>query len=322
MDTAQWPQGIGVVQLPMDGSNNNSEAIVSDNQRSNNTENKAVSAPRPQKPQAINCPRCNSTHTKFCYYNNYSLTQPRYFCKTCRRYWTEGGSLRNVPVGGGSRKNKRSSLSSKKIPESTINSHQNPNLVKIFNGGSQDLNLAYPPRNSSYNPTTGIVPYEFVEFTNSTTTSTHTNFSQYLKSGINVGRGLSSFMSMIPVSDSDASGLLYSSSTSGSGLPFQEFSKTSGLDFSINHQLGFDNSGGYGSSLQAVHQENNSSTSNHAKLLNFSIEDLKQPAAVTTNGTSNEFTERNGVTHQQQNDHLQSPGLIWNNGDIGGGASW
>ncbi|XP_012074418.1 dof zinc finger protein DOF3.5 [Jatropha curcas] len=53
------------------------------------------------------CPRCGSTNTKFCYYNNYSLTQPRYFCKGCRRYWTKGGSLRNVPVGGGCRKNRR-----------------------------------------------------------------------------------------------------------------------------------------------------------------------------------------------------------------------
>ncbi|XP_038903679.1 dof zinc finger protein DOF3.5 [Benincasa hispida] len=55
-----------------------------------------------------NCPRCGSSNTKFCYYNNYSLTQPRYFCKGCRRYWTKGGSLRNVPVGGGCRKNRRS----------------------------------------------------------------------------------------------------------------------------------------------------------------------------------------------------------------------
>ncbi|XP_057426723.1 dof zinc finger protein DOF3.5-like [Lotus japonicus] len=54
-----------------------------------------------------NCPRCGSSNTKFCYYNNYSLTQPRYFCKGCRRYWTRGGSLRNVPVGGGCRKNRR-----------------------------------------------------------------------------------------------------------------------------------------------------------------------------------------------------------------------
>ncbi|KAI3798308.1 hypothetical protein L1987_33579 [Smallanthus sonchifolius] len=53
------------------------------------------------------CPRCGSSNTKFCYYNNYSLTQPRYFCKGCRRYWTKGGSLRNIPVGGGCRKTRR-----------------------------------------------------------------------------------------------------------------------------------------------------------------------------------------------------------------------
>ncbi|XP_072999649.1 dof zinc finger protein DOF2.4-like [Typha latifolia] len=62
---------------------------------------------RPPHEQALKCPRCESTNTKFCYYNNYSLSQPRYFCKTCRRYWTKGGSLRNVPVGGGCRRNKR-----------------------------------------------------------------------------------------------------------------------------------------------------------------------------------------------------------------------
>ncbi|KAJ8506254.1 hypothetical protein OPV22_007140 [Ensete ventricosum] len=55
----------------------------------------------------LKCRRCDSTNTKFCYYNNYSRSQPRHFCKACRRHWTEGGTLRNVPVGGG-RKNKRS----------------------------------------------------------------------------------------------------------------------------------------------------------------------------------------------------------------------
>ncbi|CAH8387010.1 unnamed protein product [Eruca vesicaria subsp. sativa] len=82
---------------------------------SSNNNNTAERKARPQEKQ--NCPRCNSTNTKFCYYNNYSLTQPRYFCKGCRRYWTEGGSLRNVPVGGSSRKNKRSYSSS---PSSNI----------------------------------------------------------------------------------------------------------------------------------------------------------------------------------------------------------
>ncbi|KAM0045891.1 putative transcription factor C2C2-Dof family [Helianthus debilis subsp. tardiflorus] len=67
--------------------------------------------PRPPE-EALKCPRCDSSNTKFCYYNNYSLTQPRYFCKSCRRYWTKGGTLRNVPVGGGCRKNKRPSSSS------------------------------------------------------------------------------------------------------------------------------------------------------------------------------------------------------------------
>lgn len=55
----------------------------------------------------LRCPRCDSSNTKFCYYNNYSLAQPRHFCKSCKRYWTRGGTLRNVPVGGGCRKNKR-----------------------------------------------------------------------------------------------------------------------------------------------------------------------------------------------------------------------
>ncbi|CAD6213501.1 unnamed protein product [Miscanthus lutarioriparius] len=67
--------------------------------------------PPPPPEQGLRCPRCDSPNTKFCYYNNYSLSQPRHFCKTCRRYWTKGGALRNVPVGGGCRKNKRSRLS-------------------------------------------------------------------------------------------------------------------------------------------------------------------------------------------------------------------
>ncbi|XP_004488419.1 dof zinc finger protein DOF5.4 [Cicer arietinum] len=61
-----------------------------------------------QNHHALKCPRCDSFNTKFCYYNNYNLSQPRYFCKNCRRYWTKGGVLRNVPIGGGSRKSKPS----------------------------------------------------------------------------------------------------------------------------------------------------------------------------------------------------------------------
>ncbi|KAF7843976.1 dof zinc finger protein DOF2.5-like [Senna tora] len=138
---------------------------------------------RPQ--EQLNCPRCHSINTKFCYYNNYSLTQPRYFCKTCRRYWTEGGSLRNIPVGGGSRKNKTkvittaaaittstSSSSSSKIPDlnppiptfsvvlepsSGLNDlslnpgHRTQTMIQNpkLQAGGQDLNLAFPTSSSS-----------------------------------------------------------------------------------------------------------------------------------------------------------------------------
>ncbi|XVF60558.1 hypothetical protein PTKIN_Ptkin08bG0057600 [Pterospermum kingtungense] len=62
-----------------------------------------------KKPDKIlPCPRCNSMDTKFCYYNNYNVNQPRHFCKNCQRYWTAGGTMRNVPVGAGRRKNKNS----------------------------------------------------------------------------------------------------------------------------------------------------------------------------------------------------------------------
>ncbi|KAF7805551.1 dof zinc finger protein DOF2.1-like [Senna tora] len=107
--------------------------------------------PRPQPEQALKCPRCDSTNTKFCYYNNYSLSQPRYFCKSCRRYWTKGGTLRNVPVGGGCRKNKRSSSSSSskraQAQDQTLTStNSNPLFTSLpplsYDSTSSDLTLA------------------------------------------------------------------------------------------------------------------------------------------------------------------------------------
>lgn len=86
--------------------------------------------------QAPNCPRCASTNTKFCYYNNYSLSQPRYFCKACRRYWTKGGSLRNVPVGGGCRKSRRSRSTRK-----DDNTLQTPSPA-LEAPGAHDIDLA------------------------------------------------------------------------------------------------------------------------------------------------------------------------------------
>ncbi|URD82810.1 Zinc finger protein [Musa troglodytarum] len=44
-------------------------------------------AKMPQPEPGLKCPRCDSTNTKFCYFNNYSLSQPRHFCKTWGTSW-------------------------------------------------------------------------------------------------------------------------------------------------------------------------------------------------------------------------------------------
>ena len=74
----------------------------------------------PQEQEHLPCPRCDSTNTKFCYYNNYNFSQPRHFCKSCRRYWTHGGTLRDIPVGGGTRKNAKRSRTSATSPASFV----------------------------------------------------------------------------------------------------------------------------------------------------------------------------------------------------------
>ncbi|KAL8136500.1 hypothetical protein V2J09_002501 [Rumex salicifolius] len=111
-------------QLHQDFSHQESESLESmiissksqedsSNNNNNNNQQSDQKKLRPPETEPQQCPRCQSTNTKFCYYNNYSLSQPRYFCKACRRYWTKGGTLRNVPVGGGCRKSaKRASSNS------------------------------------------------------------------------------------------------------------------------------------------------------------------------------------------------------------------
>lgn len=59
-------------------------------------------------PPPRECPRCQSNDTKFCYFNNYSVDQPRYYCRTCKCHWTHGGIQRDIPIGGKSHKGKQS----------------------------------------------------------------------------------------------------------------------------------------------------------------------------------------------------------------------
>lgn len=218
METTQWStQEIGVVKSSMGAEIGSRGGEIID---------KKV---RPVKDGAINCPRCNSTNTKFCYYNNYSLTQPRYFCKTCRRYWTEGGTLRNVPVGGGSRKNKRSSFSSQKLPDLNPNlsishvpdHHQNPNKINIV-GSSQDLSLGFRTVPHDHQMSFhGVLP-QFLELpkmdgSNNHLGSTQISALELLRTGI-AARGFTSFISSPSTPDLNA---LYTS-----GFPFQELKPT------------------------------------------------------------------------------------------------
>ncbi|KAJ4838060.1 hypothetical protein Tsubulata_044363 [Turnera subulata] len=125
-------------------------------------------AQQQQQQPPLKCPRCDSSNTKFCYYNNYSLSQPRHFCKACKRYWTRGGTLRNVPVGGGCRKNKRVKRPSSSMEgaNSSSVSSANPNptsqsqldisstsnhISPLFYGLSNpsEMNLPFPGRFSS-----------------------------------------------------------------------------------------------------------------------------------------------------------------------------
>ncbi|KAK4432363.1 Dof zinc finger protein DOF5.1 [Sesamum alatum] len=98
----------------------------------------------PMPETALKCPRCESTNTKFCYFNNYSLSQPRHFCKTCRRYWTRGGALRNVPVGGGCRRNKRSKSTSSKSPASNDRqtTSSSTSTISANSGGANILGIS------------------------------------------------------------------------------------------------------------------------------------------------------------------------------------
>nr|XP_043626890.1 dof zinc finger protein DOF1.5-like [Erigeron canadensis] len=86
---------------------NKSEVLNdNDNENDNNDDEDQSSLVNKRPDKIIPCPRCKSMETKFCYFNNYNVNQPRHFCKGCQRYWTAGGALRNVPVGAGRRKAK------------------------------------------------------------------------------------------------------------------------------------------------------------------------------------------------------------------------
>ncbi|KAI9076202.1 hypothetical protein K1719_041900 [Acacia pycnantha] len=162
------------------------ENMMASSKAQNNQERK----PRSQPEQALKCPRCDSSNTKFCYYNNYSLSQPRYFCKSCRRYWTKGGTLRNVPVGGGCRKNKRSSSSSsssKRAQDQSLTPNSNPLITTLppLSYDPNDLTLALARLQKQSCGQFGFDNHDFSVLGNSlgNISSTNTGFLDALRCG-------------------------------------------------------------------------------------------------------------------------------------------
>ncbi|KAK9067928.1 hypothetical protein SSX86_012039 [Deinandra increscens subsp. villosa] len=304
MDRPHWPQEIVVkpmkeIQVPNTTNSTNNNNLSKPSSSSSSFERKA----RPQKAAAVNCPRCDSTNTKFCYYNNYSLSQPRYFCKTCRRYWTEGGILRNIPVGGGSRKNKRSSSSSyssvsQALPDLVVPSgsravlSQNPRIHLDQYG--QDLNLGFPSNFKNVSEFLQVPNFDATRNTNlsiSTATTTATTSALELLTGITTN-------SFVPIPIPDP----------GSGytplgqlmIPIPEFKIPSSLSFSLDG-MGSGGCGGYENSLHE---------SNGGRVL-FPFEELK----------ANTSTTHDDDPHVGQDKDQNCDSNVFWNGMMGGG-SW
>ncbi|XP_059643543.1 dof zinc finger protein DOF1.8-like [Cornus florida] len=300
-NTPEWPQEIVVKSM---------EEIVPNT----SLERRAAKA---RNEQALNCPRCNSTNTKFCYYNNYSLSQPRHFCKACKRYWTAGGSLRNIPVGGCSRKNKRSSSSTSSSRSSSSSKNKLPDLVQVLPPQisclqssssadhqnpkiheTQDLNLSFQPTHDFKTLSELIQVPNFDTNKNYVMPPSHHHqpSAMELLTGISsTSRGLqlNPYMPM-PITDPN---MIYSSS----GFSLQEFKPT--LNFSLD---GLGNGTGYGGTLQGVQE---STSGRHL----FPFKDhLKQVSTTSTTNTG-------GGEHNRDQQRENSNGY-WN-GMLGGG-SW
>ncbi|KAL4565380.1 hypothetical protein LXL04_029472 [Taraxacum kok-saghyz] len=259
MDRPHWPQEI--VVKPMEqivvpntnttNSNNNFNNLSKPSSSSSSFERRL----RPQKAAAVNCPR----------------------------YWTEGGTLRNIPVGGGSRKNKRSSSSSSTTSSSqTSVSKKLSDLVvpsastSVLSGNprihhdryGQDLNLGNT--NSSA----------------STTTSASLSAMELL-TGITARGTTNNCLMPIPIADPNS---VYSQSAQLM-IPMPEFKIPTSLSFSIDGMAtggGGGGSGGGGTYGIALHD----------RRLLFPFEELKSNASTN-------LDDQHVGQDRDQNDEIQ-----------------
>ncbi|KAJ8444692.1 hypothetical protein Cgig2_030366 [Carnegiea gigantea] len=265
---------------------------------------------RPQKDQNLYCPRCNSTNTKFCYYNNYSLTQPRYFCKTCR----------------------------------STAAPQNPKFLE-----GQDLNLAFPiqgifhPMEHHHHHHHQFPKIEGTNSTNNenihgniptTTAITTTNAScggnsstplsalELLRTGIASRGSLGSFLPM-PMAMVDSSTIYPSSALMPNLQEFKPNMGSSVLQSRSDNPPHHDNHHGSDNNMMGSGASTNGGGGG-ARLL-FPFADMNKLASSTTTTTTehheadDQSRTRNDDHHHHNNNHHQGPTGYWT-GMLGGGA--
>ncbi|KAK4762286.1 hypothetical protein SAY87_030170 [Trapa incisa] len=310
----QWPQqglGVGFVNRARGIDQKLADKVsinhtASDDNNNNNRIHETNKLTRPGKDQALNCPRCNSLNTKFCYYNNYSLSQPRYFCKACRRYWTQGGCLRNVPVGGGSRKKKRSSLMSSPS-SSPIHPHPQPSSSAAENYKHYSP-VTFPPKDLNL-PNFTTVPLPSPASTVVASSSTdYASLSAYKGPSLMM-TGSYNFMQDLPFS----SGGFHSTMptelfkpTTTSSFTFLDFSLQARNDSFYTDAGGFNISAGHGNFHLGLQES-------EAKDL-FPVSDPKQPVPINDRATGDQHQKL-----EQKKSTLgevdSSPGTdFWNQG--------
>ncbi|KAI9075449.1 hypothetical protein K1719_042574 [Acacia pycnantha] len=273
-----------------------------------------------QQQEALKCPRCDSSNTKFCYYNNYSLSQPRHFCKACKRYWTRGGTLRNVPVGGGCRKNKRTL----KRPNSTASSEIHNNItstpssnsssytvsaVSISNPPSQSHQIDIASTSNHISPLFYGINLPFPRF-NSTSVFDHHHNSLGLDFIDNIAGYRNGFSSNHTLVSSYTSSIFASSSsstsvTTSSTVPPPPI-MASLLSSTNLQQQKFINNGGAtnNSTFQGFINNSNNSTSTEAEMV--ALKEVKS-VVVGEDDDSNRFL---GWQNNHQIEHHQAGGLI------------
>ncbi|KAG2252508.1 hypothetical protein Bca52824_082644 [Brassica carinata] len=266
----------------------------------NNNNTTTTMESRKARPQEkVNCPICNSTNMKFCYYNNYSLTQPRYFCKGCRRYWTQGGILRNVPVGGSSHykktKNKRSStrLASPSKPKLL---DLNPPIIfssQIPNKASKDLNLlSFLVMQEHHHGMSQFLHMPKIGNTNTSSSiyasSSPVSALELLRSNGVSSRGINTFL---PGQMMDSNLVLYSSLAFPTMADYKQ--SNNNLSFSIDHHQGIGNN--TINSNQRAEDNNHADDMNGASRVLFPFSDMKELSGTTQEKSHGNDTYWSGI---------------------------